>query len=103
MAEFVRTRFYDLSDDADIMAAFEDFTKEHEKAEIEAFAQDNGIDYTVMNDIMTEFIFNGKISDESVRKRLEGYHLGLLKITKLTKSIKEFISRTYMKYKAEGE
>ena len=41
--------------------------------------------------------------DESVRRRLESYHLGLLKITKLTKSIKEFISRTYMKYKAEGE
>ena len=103
MAEFVRTRLYDLSDDADIMVAFEDFTKEHEKAEIEAFSQDNGIDYAVMNDIMTEFIFNGKISDESVRRRLESYHLGLLKITKLTKSIKEFISRTYMKYKAEGE
>ena len=26
MAEFIRTRFYDLDDDADIMAAFEDFT-----------------------------------------------------------------------------
>ena len=103
MADFVRTRFYDLADDADIMAAFEDFTKEHEKAEIEDFSYDNGIDYTVMNDIMTEFIFNGSISDESVRRHLEQYHLGLLKITKLTNAIKGFISRTYKKYKAEGD
>ena len=103
MAEFVRTRFYDLADDADIMAEFEDFTKEHEKAEMEEFSYDNGIDYTVMNDIMTEFIFNGSISDESVRRHLEQYHLGLLKITKLTNAIKGFISRTYKKYKAEGD
>ena len=102
MAEFVRTRFYDLADDADIMAAFEEFMKDHERAEIETFAFDHGIDYETVNDIMVDFIFNGDISDEAIRKRLMPYHLGLLKITKLTKEIKEFVSQTYMKYKAEG-
>ncbi|WP_035768947.1 type I restriction endonuclease subunit R [Butyrivibrio sp. NC2002] len=103
MAEFVRTRFYDLSEDADVQAAFEDFTKEREKAELEEFAFENGIDYMIINDIMTDYIFNGQVSEESIRKRLEAYQLGLLKITKLTKSIHKFISDTYIKFKAEGE
>ena len=102
ISEFVRTRFYDLSDDVDIMAAFEDFMREHEKADIEKFAYTRNIDYIVVKDIMVEYIFNGSISDESIRKRLMTFHLGLLKITKLTKDIKEFISDTYKKYKAEG-
>ena len=103
MAEFVRTRFYELDPDADIMAAFEEFAKEHEKAEIEEFAYSHDIDYAVVNDIMVEYIFNGSISDEAIRKRLMDYHFGLLKITKLTKDIRTFISQTYLKYKAEGE
>lgn len=103
MAEFVRTRFYDLSDEADIMAEFEEFTKEHEKAETESFAYEHGISYDTVHEIMIEFIFNGSVSDEAIRKRLMDYHLGLLKITKLTKEIKDFVSTTYMKYKAEGE
>ena len=32
MTEFIRTRFYDLSEDADIMAEFEEFMREHQKA-----------------------------------------------------------------------
>ena len=103
MAEFIRTRFYDLAEDADIMAEFEEFMKDHEKAEMEEFAYSHGIDYVTINDIMVEFIFSGSISDESIRRRLMEYHLGLLKITKLTKEIKDFVGQTYMKYKAEGE
>ena len=103
MAEFVRTRFYDLSDEADIMAAFEEFTKEHERAETEYFANGHGVTYETVHDIMIEYIFNGSISDEAIRQRLLAYHLGLLKITKLTKEIKDFVSTTYLKYKAEGE
>ena len=103
MAEFVRTRFYDLPEDADIMAEFEEFMKDHEKAEMEEFAYSHGIEFVTVNDIMVEFIFNGSVSDEAIRKRLMAYHLGLLKITKLTKEIRDFVSMTYMKYKAEGE
>ena len=103
MAEFVRTRFYDLADDMDVMAAFEEFTKEHEKAELEEFATSHGIDYDVVHDIMVEYIFNGSVSDEAIRQRLMAYHMGLLKITKTTGEIKDFIDHTYMKYKAEGD
>ena len=45
MEEFVRTRFYDLPEDADIQAAFEEFETERQKAEIEEFADENGVEY----------------------------------------------------------
>ena len=103
MAEFVRTRFYDLSDDADIQAAFEEFEKEKEKAEIEEFSYANGVDYEIVNDIMVEYVFNGQISEEAIRKRLEIYHMGILKSTVLTEKIQDFVKQTYIKFKAEGE
>ena len=103
MAEFIRTKFYDLSDDADIQAAFEEFEKECQKAEMEEFAYENGIDYKIVSDIMTDYIFNGKVSEESIRKRLEAYHLGILKTTVLTGKVQEFVKQTYLKFKAEGE
>ncbi len=103
MAAFVRTRFYDLADDVDIQAAFEEFEKEHQKAEMEEFAYDNGIDYVIVNDIMTEYVFNGSITEEAIRKRLEAYHLGILKTTVLTEKIQNFVKQTYIKFRAEGE
>ena len=103
MAEFVRTRFYDLSDDADIQIAFEEFEKEYQKAEVEEFAYENGIDYMIVNDIIMEFAFSRQITEESIRKRLEAYHFGILKTTVLTGKIQEFVRHTYIKYKAEGE
>ena len=101
MAEFVRTRFYELSEDADIQAAFEEFEKEKQQAEIEEFAYENGIDYVMVNDILIEYIFTGKVSEEAIRKRLEAYQLGLLKVTALTGKIQSFVEESYKKYKAE--
>lgn len=103
MTAFIKTRFYDLPEDADIQAAYEEFEKEQQKAELEEFACANGIEYTVLNDILIEYMFNGGISDESIRKRLVEYKLGLLKLTKLTTDIKQFVTETYKKFKAEGE
>ena len=103
MEEFVRTRFYDLPEDADIQAAFEEFETERQKAEIEEFAYENGVEYQMVNDILVEYMFNGHISEEAIRKRLEAYKLGILKITVLTEKIQDFIEHTHIKYKAEGE
>ena len=52
---------------------------------------------------MSDYLFSGAVSDEAVRQRLVPYGFGLLKITNLTKQIKDFVSQTYLKYKAEGE
>ena len=103
MMEFVRTRFYDLPDDADIQAAYEEFEKDREKADIEAFAFENGIDSTVVSELIAEYRFNGSLTDEGIRKKLTPYPLGLLKTTKLTAALKQFIVETHEKYKAEGD
>ena len=100
---FIQTRFYDLPEDADIQSAYEEFEREMQKAEIESFAYDNQIDYAVVNDLMTDYIFNGGISEEAIRQRLKDYHMGLLKVTKVAMEIKDFVEKTYNKYKAEGE
>ena len=103
MKTFIKTRFYSLPDDADIVQAFQEFEKESERAELEEFAVINNIDYEVLNEIMSDYIFTGNISDEKIRQRLTQYHLGLLKTTKLTGDIKQFIIYTYKKYQVEGE
>ncbi len=103
MMEFIRTRFYDLPDDADIQAAYEEFEKDREKADIEAFAYENGIDSTVVSELIAEYRFNGSLTDDGIRKKLTPYHLGLLKTTKLTATLKQFIVDTHEKYKAEGD
>lgn len=103
MKNFIKTRFYSLPDDADIVQAFQEYEKESERAELEEFAVINNIDYEVLNEIMSDYIFTRNISDEKIRQRLTQYHLGLLKTTKLTSEIKQFIVDTYKKYQVEGE
>lgn len=103
MKQFILTRFYDLPDDADIMDAFTQFEKEQLQTDMEEFAFDNQIDYEIVSDLFSSYVFSKTISDEEIRKRLTAYKLGLLKMTKLTKAIKGFVYDTYQKYKAEGE
>ena len=61
------------------------------------------IDCFCVLDIFSNYVFNGTISDDVIRKRLKVYKLGLLEMTKLTKSVKTFVQDTYNKYKAEDE
>ena len=103
MEAFIRTRFYDLPEDADIQQAYEQFERERLQAEIESFAYDNGLDVKDVLEVFSEYTFGGNISEEVIRRKLAAYHMGLLKITKMTGAIKEFVMNTYSRYKAEGE
>ena len=103
MRQLILTRFYDLPEDADVMEAFTQFEKERMKADMEEFAFDNKLDYRTVSELFSEYVFHGSISDDEIRKRLTAYNLGLLKMTKLTKSVKTFMEDTYNKYKAEEE
>ena len=103
MKQFILTRFYDLPEDADVMEAFTQFEKEQMKADMEEFAFDNKIDYTIVSELFTEYVFHGTISDDDIRKKLTTYKLGILKMTKLTNLVKTFVTETYKKYKADGE
>ena len=103
MRQFILNRFYDLPEDADVMEAFTQFEKEQMKADMEEFAFNNKIDHIIVSELFSQYVFNGTISDDDIRKRLTEYKLGLLKMTKLTKSVKTFVQDTYNKYKVEGE
>ena len=103
MEAFIRTRFYNLPEDADIQQAYEQFERERLQAEIESFAYDNGLDAKDVLEVFSEYTFGGNISEEAIRRKLAAYHMGLLKITKMTGAIKEFVVNTYSRYKAEGE
>ncbi len=103
MKDFITTRFYELPKDVDVMAAYDQFEKEQLQAEMESFAYESKVDVGIISDLFSEYTFSQTLSDEDIRKRLESYHLGLLQATKLTKSVKSFVTDTYQKYKAEGE
>lgn len=103
MEAFIRTRFYNLPEDADIQQAYEQFERERLQAEIESFAYDNGLDAKDVLEVFSEYTFGGNISEEAIRRKLAAYRMGLLKITKMTGAIKEFVVNTYSRYKAEGE
>lgn len=103
LKDFIKTRFYELPDDADIQQAYEEFEKDCLQADIERFAYEKELEINDIINMFTDYSFSGALSDESVRKHLIAYHFGLLKITKLTKEIKDFVKYTYDKYKAEGE
>jgi len=103
MKAFIELRFYELPENIDVQKAFEEFEKEQLQADLERFAYDTELDIQIISELFTDFSFTGGISDEVIRQKLEPYGLGLLKLTKLTKQIKEFISITYNKYRAEGE
>ena len=103
MREFILSRFYELPDDVDVMEAFEQFEKEQMQADMEAFAFENQIDYIIVSELFSGYVFSGTVSEDEIRKRLTAYKLGLLKMTKLTKAVKAFVEDTYKKYKAEGE
>ena len=96
MKQFILTRFYDLPEGADVMEAFMQFEKEQMQA-------GNEIDYMIVSELFNEYAFHGTISNDDIRKRLTEYKLNILKMTKLTKSVKTFIEDMYNKYKAEGE
>ncbi|MCH4007582.1 MAG: type I restriction endonuclease subunit R [Eubacterium sp.] len=103
LERFIRERFYNLPDHVDIQEAFTEFEKESLQEELEDFAESLGIQVQDVKDVYIEYTFSGKISDEAIRKKLSAYKMGLLKITKATRQMHDFIVRTSKRYEAEGE
>lgn len=103
MIQFIQTRFFDLSADADIQREYEQFEKEALNADIEEFSYANQLEEKIVFDLFSEYSFNGNITEEEIRNKVDYLNLGLLKLTVLIEDLKQFIVETYKKYKAEGE
>lgn len=100
---FIRTRFYDLPEGADVQQAYEQFERDSLQSEIESFAYEHGLEAKDVSEVFSEYTFNGSVLEEAIRRKLAAYHMGLLKITKTTGDIKQFVTDMYDRYKAEGE
>ena len=100
---FLENVFYELPEDANISEAYEEYEKQVLQHELEAFAQENGLKPEDVQHVFTEHNFRGELSDEDIRKALEPYHLGLLKVIKLIKALKEFVKQESLRFQAEGE
>ena len=103
MREFIETVFYNLDENADIQKAYEDFEARKLVEEIVAYSMEADLQPNVVRELFSDYSFSGSISEERIRARLADYHFGLLKMTKLTGEVKDFIQNTYNKFKAEGE
>lgn len=103
MINFIKSRFFELDPDEDIISAYEEYEKETMKADIEAFATVNDIEESLITEIVTQFFVDSKhITKESIRLKLSDKGLGLLKLTKLINDILDFVNEMNNKYTAEG-
>lgn len=103
MRDFVMGRFFDLDPDEDIIEAYAQYEKERMQAFIEEFAQANEVDVDTVSFILNQYFCDTKqVTKESIRQRVSGLNLGLLKLTRLINNLLDFAKDMYDKFTAEG-
>ena len=103
MRDFVMGRFFDLDPDEDIIEAYAQYEKERMQAFIEEFAQANEVDVDTVSFILNQYFCDTKqVTKESIRQRVSGMNLGLLKLTRLINNLLDFAKDMYDKFTAEG-
>lgn len=103
MKEFIRSRFFDLDPDEDIVKEYEQYEKEVMEKDVTEFAKANGIAPDIVLSILNEyFVDERSITKNKIRERLADMKLPLLKQTKLINAIMAFIKEMYNKFTAEG-
>jgi type I restriction enzyme R subunit len=103
LIDFINDVFYDLPANADVEHEFEQYEKKRLDQEITNFADENDMEVADVRSIFSDYSFGKTITDENIRQRLSKYHLGLIKVTKLTSAIRKFIENTYDRFRAEGD
>ena len=103
MSAFVKTRFFDLDPDADIIQEYHQFEKEELALDMERISSSLNIEPSRLADLFYSYTFSNQLTDEEVRLQIEHLNYGLLRTTQMIKSIKESIDDLYHKYAAEGK
>ena len=75
MRQFILTRFYDLPRGCRYHGSIHSVREEQMKADMEEFAFDNKIDYMIVSELFTEYVFHGTISDD-IRKEIDSIQAG---------------------------
>ena len=103
MKEFIRSRFFDLDPDEDIVKEYEQYEKEVMEKDVTEFAKANGIAPNIVLSILNEyFVDERSITKNKIRERLADMKLPLLKQTRLINAIMAFVKEMYNKFTAEG-
>lgn len=104
MIDFIKERFFELPVEEDIIKAYSDYEKERLNIAIDEFANETGITKDIVTKLLTQYFINEKsITNEKIRKELDNMDLGLIKMTRLIKSLLSFIQDMYNKFTSEGE
>lgn len=103
MKDFVTARFFELNPDDDIAEAYGEYERERMLAAIDEFSYVNKVDSKLITEIVTQAFADSKsITKEYLRLKLSDLDIGILKMTKLIKSIQAFIDEMYDTFTAEG-
>lgn len=105
MKAFIQSRFFELDPEADIIEAYNEFEREALTADIEDFANENGLSVDLISAILHKYFANSMvITKEYLRQQLTINGVtGLLKINSLINKIFTFLTDSYNKFTAEGE
>ena len=75
----------------------------HLTKQLSEFAQVNEVDVDTVSFILNQYFCDTKqVTKESIRQRVSGMNLGLLKLTRLINNLLDFVKDMYDKFTAEG-
>lgn len=103
MSDFIKTRFFDLDPNADIIQEYHQFEKEALSLDLERVSNSLNIEPNRLADLFYSYTFSNQLTDEEIRVQIEHLNFGLLRTTQMIKEIKEAVDDLYHKYKAEGK
>lgn len=105
MTTFIRSRFFELDPDADIIEAYTEFEKEVLVADIDAFASENKVSSEFLSTTLHQYFMDTKaVTKEVLRQALVAQGIkGLLRITALIDKTLAFFVDCYNKFTAEGD
>lgn len=103
MVNFIKSRFFAIKPEDDIISAYEEYEKESMKIDIDNFSALHDIDSNIITEIITTYFVDPKqVTKENIRLKLKDKGFGLIKLTKIINEILIFIKEMNNKYTAEG-
>ena len=102
---FVVTAFNDLDPNTSVQSAYQQFEHDARERELRDFAEQQGITPDIIANALDNYEFKGYIPEDELRKQLRAnpYNLSFLQLKPITKSIKDFILQTALRFKDLGD
>ena len=103
MINFIKSRFFAIKPEDDIISAYEEYEKEAMKLDIDNFSILHSIESSIITEIVTTYFVDPKqVTKENIRLKIKDKGFGLIKTTKIINDILSFMKEMSNKYTAEG-